>query len=298
MSVEGQGEGPAAALDRAVASASPRLRVLGELTLLWLLTLGAIRLVVALQPAIPAVGFSGLTLRDAVLALVPFLFIYTPVWLCEFRRRDSAAYGLYIPAFSDVSAWGAAARHAGWLALLILVPWLVGYHLYQNGVLAFVEAAGPIRSAADFTRSVERLWSGELDLFATRSAWSVFTETRFPAFRWPADAALLVPYHVFFVAIPEEFFYRGYFQARLNEVFPTRWKVFGTWVGPGLLVAAVFFAFGHSLVTLRWWHFATFFPGLLFGWLRERTGSTLPGALFHAWCNVCVSLLDASYGVR
>ncbi len=279
-------------------AASERLRVLGELTLLWLLTLGAIRLVVGLQPLIPAVGFAGITLGDAVLALVPFLFIYSPVWLCDWRVVDSYAYRLFIPAFSDVSAWGSALWRAARLALLILVPWLVGYHLYQNAVAAFLEAAGPIRSVEGFFRAAQGVIGGEITIGAGRSLWEVLTQTRLPVARLPEDAALLGPYHVFFVAIPEEFFYRGYFQTRLNQVFPRRWRVLGTSVGPGLLIACGFFAFGHSLVTLRWWHFATFFPGLLFGWLRERSGSTLPGALFHAWCNVTVSLLDAAYLIR
>ncbi|MES2642545.1 MAG: CPBP family intramembrane glutamic endopeptidase [Myxococcota bacterium] len=118
-----------------------------------------------------------------------------------------------------------------------------------------------------------------------------------PRMRVPENWALLVPYHLFFVAIPEEFFYRGYFQTRLNEVFPRKFLVFGVPIGWGLVIASLFFAFGHSLVTIRWWHFATFFPGLLFGWLREKTGQPLAGALLHAWANVCVTWLDTVYGV-
>lgn len=293
------GEPEAGAADEPdVLPRGARLRVLAELTLLWLLTLGAIRLVVGVQSLIPAVGFAGITLGDAVLALVPFLFIYSPVWLCEWRKVDSYAYRLFIPAFSDVAAWGGAFWRAARLALWILVPWLVGYHLYQNAVAAFLEAAGPIRSVEAFLRAAEGVLTGDITLGPGRTVWEVLALTRLPVARFPEDALLLVPYHIFFVAIPEEFFYRGYFQTRLNEVFPRRWMMMGARVGPGLLIACAFFAFGHSLVTLRWWHFATFFPGLLFGLLRERSGSTLPGALFHAWCNVTVSLLDAAYLVR
>lgn len=118
-----------------------------------------------------------------------------------------------------------------------------------------------------------------------------------PEWRVPKDAWLLVPYHLFFVALPEEFFYRGYFQTRLNEVFPRKFLVFGVAVGWALPIACLFFAFGHSLVQVRWWHFATFFPGLVFGWMREKTGQPLAGALFHAWANVTVNWLDTMYGV-
>ena len=116
--------------------------------------------------------------------------------------------------------------------------------------------------------------------------------------RLPDELLILVAYQIFFVAIPEEFFYRGYFQTRLNEVFPRRWLVFGVPMGWGAVIAALFFAFGHSLVQLQWWHFATFFPGLVFAWMRERSGGVIAGALFHAVCNVGVTTLDTLYGLR
>lgn len=114
----------------------------------------------------------------------------------------------------------------------------------------------------------------------------------------PDDVVTLVAYQIFFVAIPEEFFYRGYFQTRLNEIFPRRWLVFGTPLGWGAVLASVFFAFGHSLVEVQWWHFATFFPGLAFAWMRERSGGVVAGAFFHAVCNIAVVMLDTHYGLR
>jgi membrane protease YdiL (CAAX protease family) len=108
---------------------------------------------------------------------------------------------------------------------------------------------------------------------------------------------VLIAYHLFFVAIPEEFFYRGYVQTRLNELLPRRFLIAGVPFGHGLWIAALFFAFGHSLVEFQWWHFATFFPGLLFGLLRERSGGVITGAFLHAACNVIVHMQDALYGV-
>ncbi len=113
----------------------------------------------------------------------------------------------------------------------------------------------------------------------------------------PADMITLVAYQVFYVAIPEEFFYRGYFQTRLNEVFPRKFLLFGIPFSHGIWITALIFAFGHSLVVLRWWHFAIFFPGLLFGLLREKTGGILAAAFFHALCNILVQTLDTAYGV-
>ncbi len=120
---------------------------------------------------------------------------------------------------------------------------------------------------------------------------------RAPDAHLPRDLWLLLPYHVFFVAIPEEFFYRGYMQSRLDELWAPRWRVFGANLGPGWLLTCLLFAFGHSIVTFQWWHFAIVFPSLVFGWLRARSGGVIAGALFHAWCNVVVTLLDSLYGV-
>ena len=111
------------------------------------------------------------------------------------------------------------------------------------------------------------------------------------------DVLVIVLYHLFYVAIPEEFFYRGYFQTRLNEVFPKNKMIFGVPMGWGAVIATLFFAFGHSLVSLQWWHFATFFPGMVFAWMREKTGGVISGAFFHALCNIAVALMDYHYGI-
>jgi hypothetical protein len=93
-------------------------------------------------------------------------------------------------------------------------------------------------------------------------------------------------FHLFLIAIPEEFFYRGYLQFQLNRVWGKPVRFLGTWVGKGYLIAAFLFAFSHSMIVLRWWHFSIFFPALLFGWLKEKTNSITASALFHAACNV------------
>ncbi len=230
-------------------STRARLGVLRELTLLWLVVLLLIRGVVALQAAV--------SIHEAVLAVVPLLFIYAPVALCRTRGVDSWEYQLSIPGFFDWPAWrGALVLNAKVLGVITL-PFLVGYHLYQTQLFH----ASPGHGA-------------------------------------PAALLELVAYQIFYVAIPEEFFYRGYFQTRLNEVFARRWLIFGVPMGPGAVIAGLFFAFGHSVVQLQWWHFATFFPGMVFAWMRERTGGVITGALFHAACNIGVVCLDTYYGIR
>ena len=47
-------------------------------------------------------------------------------------------------------------------------------------------------------------------------------------------------------------------------------------------------------MTLQPWRLATFFPGLLFGWLRARTGGVAAPAVAHALSNLLVLFLEAS----
>ena len=231
------------------ASTDSFRKVMLELTLLWLGTNLLIRGVLWAESAF---GF-----HEAILALVPCLFIYAPVALCHFRGVDSYDYPLWVPRLTDFRAWGRALWTATKFFALLLVPWLLIYHLAQT-------------------------------FFVGNGLQPNF----------PEGFGQLVAFHVFFVAIPEEFFYRGYFQTRLNEVCEKKAVFGGTQYGPSLWITSLFFAFGHSLVMVQWWHFSIFFPGLLFGYLRERTGGVLAAAFLHALCNIGVKVLEALYGVR
>jgi membrane protease YdiL (CAAX protease family) len=114
---------------------------------------------------------------------------------------------------------------------------------------------------------------------------------------WPMEVINEAVGQVFVIALPEEAFYRGYLQSRLDEVWePTR-RIGGARVGPGLLVAAVIFAVGHVATVHLPARLAVFFPALLFGWLRARTGGIGASMCFHALCNVYSQLLGRGYGV-
>lgn len=99
------------------------------------------------------------------------------------------------------------------------------------------------------------------------------------------------------IALPEEAFYRGYLQSRFDDAWPRRWQVLGATVGPGLLVAALIFALGHVVTVQLPARLAVFFPALLFGWLRARTGGIGASVLFHAFCNLYSQALGRGYGV-
>lgn len=235
--------------ERTIIRIPLRTEVWRELILLWLGTLLVIRMIVFLQ--------ASFGLHELVLGFVPLLFVYVPVWLCDWRGVDSWSYQLSIPAFRDGKSWGKAFVFCMCMNLL-LWPWYAPLYHYWIDFIAGKKFIGTL----------------------------------------PKDLWLTVAYHFFYVAIPEEFFYRGYMQTRLDEYYPKDITIFGTSVGKGLLYSSILFAFGHSIVQLQWWHFAIFFPSLIFGWMRERSGGVLAGAMFHACCNVGITILDTMYGVR
>lgn len=256
----------------------PRARVIGEVLALWLVTNLAIRLVMTLQRAFG--------LHEIVLALIPVAFMYAPVAMCRWRGLDPWSYPLHLPAFSDRVAWRDALRWAGLWVLAVGAPFVIGYHLWETTLFRHFPGDGVPPLPAAVTG-----WSS----LADPAVWPVAG-----AWAWPIVSAglQLVGYHLFFAGLPEEIFYRGYVQTRLDETFGKPWRVLGADVGVGWLATCVIFAFGHDIVQFQWWHFAIVFPAIAFGWLRARTGGIVAGALFHAWCNITVSALDAWYGVR
>lgn len=118
-------------------------------------------------------------------------------------------------------------------------------------------------------------------------SWSNYTRLESPLY-----------YEVFIqilcVALPEEFFYRGYLQTGLQKWFKQRPHLTKYASVLAIVIASACFALAHfpsgGMVRLL-----TFFPGLLFGFLRLKTGG-LCGAIFcHAMCNMMMLILNVHY---
>jgi membrane protease YdiL (CAAX protease family) len=110
----------------------------------------------------------------------------------------------------------------------------------------------------------------------------------------PANPAADFVREFLVVAFPEEVFFRGYVQTRWNRACGRPWRLCGAAVGPGLLVQAAIFGVCH-LATGDWTRLRVIFFALLAGWLRERSGSVLAPAVYHAVANVWYRMLLASF---
>jgi len=89
----------------------------------------------------------------------------------------------------------------------------------------------------------------------------------------------------------EEIFFRGYIQSRVDVAFGYQFHWLGLQFGVGVLVSSLLFGFIHALNTVDYFHgrfdfgwsygSEAFAEGILYGGIRAKTGSVLPGAITH-----------------
>jgi hypothetical protein len=255
------GAGPTAAAE------APK-RIVREVLLLFAVATAIAAAIFQLGRVVPLVG-------RHVADLIAVTFYAVPVFRLWQRRRDLADYGFNL----------AGPRRA---ALLVTAAVLVTFPLFFAAFLAFYGAVcGPLRDALGSLASPAGAicrrfvgWEG------VHPAWPGGTP-------WGTVVALFT--QLVAVALPEEFFFRGYLQGRLAEALPPRARFLGVPVGAALLLASVLFALGHFLIDFDPRRLAVFFPALAFGWMRQASGSIAPGALFHALCNVYSDGLHRSF---
>lgn len=110
--------------------------------------------------------------------------------------------------------------------------------------------------------------------------------------RTSASAVISTVIFQFFLSgIGEEVVFRGYMQSRLNQAFGRPWSVGGIRFGMGLVLTALLFGLGHALDgfnpfvhSYNWNLFAGVVTGIwavLYGLMREKTGSVLGAGILH-----------------
>ena len=102
--------------------------------------------------------------------------------------------------------------------------------------------------------------------------------------------------HIFGVALPEETFYRGFLLTIFQSVWVPNSTLLGVRFGKAALVSNLFFAMGHIVGEWNPLRFGPFFPGLIFAWLFNATGSIWGAVVYHAASNVFGEILALGYG--
>lgn len=117
-------------------------------------------------------------------------------------------------------------------------------------------------------------------------------------FTLPPELFSLVTTNLLLVALPEELFYRGFVETRLERLWPTSWSLLGIPLGRTVIVVSALFALGHWFG--EWGNPARlgpFFPAFLFSLLARRQQSIVGAVVYHGLSNVFSATLLAGYRV-
>lgn len=238
-----------------------------------LLLAGGVLVALTVAKALAPIAYVG----PVALTAAAFLQLYWPVNRADAREAPLASLGL------TWARWQADARLALGTLLVVLPPYAVAYHLFMTRLRPALLAHGWAHVAQYIPHAV---WEPHAPL--TAMGWIM-------AVGWFGER---VATHTLGVALPEEVFYRGYLQPCLMWRWPPRWGVAGTPVGHAVVLTAALFALGHFLGEWQPLRFGPFFPALLFGWLRNRSGTVMAAIGVHAGCNLFVEVFSRLYSLR
>jgi len=165
------------------------------------------------------------------------------------------------------------------------------YRGRSDGRIAFQASGETLK--LDIQAGGDRLPAERLRVGTTLKSASDMPYTIHRSYWWIFN---LIIFQFLLVALPEEVFYRGYLQSRLDQVFTKETKVFGVSVSiMSLVVTSALFAIGHYITVPSVHRLAVFFPSLLFGWMRRASGGILAPLIFHALCNLFVEFAALHY---
>ncbi len=189
--------------------------------------------------------------------------LYIPIARCDAQDKSIKILGLH------TSTW----RKDMWILLAMIV---ITFPLYAAGF--------------HFTVTKLHLWLPWVP------HWEINSRMLSENFVWSAflfHATERTFNHILGVALPEETFFRGYLQSSVDN--NPRWHIAGAHMGLGAITACAAFALGHFMGEWNPLRLLPFFPGLLFAWLRAKTGSLIAPIGYHAACNLLGELLASMY---
>lgn len=257
---EGPSQGPPQSSSQGPFGTPPEAGAeLRQAIVIFFVVMVAVSVLVQLNFQLPLLGHVGS-------ALVAVTLLYTPVIVSWRRREDLTTYGFVSEPVGRGLLFGLG------------VPLLIIFPLFVLGYFLFYEVVCGSSLAALAPPGMCLRYDG----------WQSVTGP-------VVDAALLefVLIQLIVVALPEELLFRGCLLHLLERAIPPKRRFLGGGVGWALVISALMFALIHIPKDGDPRALATFFPGLMFGWMRSATGSILAPTLAHASSNILVRVLDS-----
>ncbi len=215
------------------------------------------------------------------------LYILVPVALLLVLRRPLASYGITLRNFKAdaISAMSCFFPIAMAMATLGFVPYTTWYG-------ALIEVAISIAALIFVARFLTRKPDPQSGVVTVALAVVMFGGISIWKSMFPGVGQALSNFtYYLLVGFGEEILYRGYIQSRLNQVFARPHQFYGVSWGWGVIITSLIFGFSHVLNGLdpvagtfnpQWgWGLWTTFSGLVFSYIREKTGSIVAPAIVH-----------------
>jgi len=213
------------------------------------------------------------------------VMITVPLLLLVITRRNLASYGLSMRNFSyhlDVTATAFVP-----IAIVGAAHAFVNYMVWSGSlIIAGLNIA--VLFSLGWLLKRKPTWNENSLLVGTAILLPFLNLTSNATV---ANAISAFIFYIFFLGFGEELLFRGYIQTRLNIAFGRPFQFYGVNWGWGIVITSVLFGFIHVLNIGNlasgdwklewWWGFCTFFAGLVFGFVREKTGSVIAPAILH-----------------
>jgi len=239
------------------------------------------------------------------------LLILVPVAILRLTGRDFKRYGLTMEGWKQGLGVGMKCYLVRFVPLgTLLVMHVLGYG-YKEPLASTVIAVGEAAAIYVFLRWIggKPLVEGgaRADLAVMAGLLLMPVAVGYALNRLSLQVVSTVAWQFLFSGFGEEIRYRGYYQSRVNEEFGRPWRLMGVSFGPGLLVSSALFALSHALNTfnpfrgrleLAWgWALFTFFGGVFFGLVREKTGSVVAPGVAHGLPDAVGEALAKMFGM-
>jgi hypothetical protein len=268
------------------ARAGAREALLATAALLALLTVG--------KHVASAVG----PFAQVVFTIVAGFQIYAPLWLVQRRGEAPESYGLHMHGLL-LGPLAALRRRLVWRRRRLRGRGRAGPFARLVALYARGAHVRPRAAAKDLGLALTLALLTFPPFAVAHHLWQkqVFRAGSY-AFTVPDDIVVTLLKNTFLVALPEEMFYRGFLEHRLERLWPTRMHIWILPLSRTVVLASFLFALGHFLGEYNPARLGPFFPAFVFSALTRRARSIAGAVLYHGMSNAFSALLYAGYAHR